>query len=298
MPDETPQPEQRGADEEGLPPPPAEPAAANSVTSEEPASAELANPLPPEASAVAAEDVTAAPIAVPPLTLREKHPVATRWMHWLNFPLLGVMIWSGLMIYWADSDAAGTHSHAVYRIGIGSWTLARFFPDWFYDKLGLTFSLAKGLSWHFFFMWLFGINGLLYVLYNFLSGAWRDLLPGRHALRDAWHVLLHDLHLRRELPSQGKYNAAQQVAYSLIVLAGAGSLVSGLAIYKPTQLHWLTWLLGGYEFARLLHFWLMMSYVIFFVIHVTQVAIAGWNNFRSMVAGFEVVKLIEKKEQP
>src|ERR1700690_3261450 len=76
----------------------------------------------------------------PSLTLREKHPLATRWMHWLNFPLLALMIWSGLMIYWADSAATGEHSHEVYRIGIGSWTLFRFFPDGFYDKLGITFS--------------------------------------------------------------------------------------------------------------------------------------------------------------
>lgn len=229
----------------------------------------------------------------PALTLREKHPLATRWMHWLNFPLLALMIWSGLMIYWADSDPADIHPHAVYRIGVGSWTLFRFFPDWFYSKLGLTFSLAKGLSWHFFLMWLFGINGLLYVLYTFVSGAWRDLLPGRGALRDAWHVVLHDLHLRREMPSQGKYNAAQQIAYTLIVLSGAGSIVTGLAIYKPTQLHWLTTLLGGYEFARLLHFVLMLGYVVFFIIHVVQVALAGWNNFRGMVAGFELVKGVE-----
>jgi thiosulfate reductase cytochrome b subunit len=228
--------------------------------------------------------------STPSLTLREKHPLATRWMHWLNFPLLALMIWSGLMIYWADSAASGEHSHEVYRIGLGSWTLFRFFPDAFFNQLGLTFSLAKGLSWHFFLMWLFGINGLLYVLYTFVSGAWRDLLPGRHALRDAWHVLLHDLHLRRGKPSQGKYNAAQQIAYTLIILAGAGSILTGLAMYKPTQLHWLTTLLGGYEFARFLHFWLTMGYVAFFVIHVVEVAIAGWNNFRAMVAGFELVR--------
>ena len=46
-------------------------------------------------------------------------------MHWLNFPLLALMIWSGLMIYWADSDPANLHPHEVYRIGIGQWTLFR-----------------------------------------------------------------------------------------------------------------------------------------------------------------------------
>ena len=43
-------------------------------------------------------------VSAPLLTLREKHPLATRWMHWINFPLLALMIWSGLMIYWADSE--------------------------------------------------------------------------------------------------------------------------------------------------------------------------------------------------
>jgi thiosulfate reductase cytochrome b subunit len=261
----------------------------------------LASPSHGEPDITQSEIAVSAQPAAPVLTLREKHPLATRWMHWLNFPLLGLMIWSGLMIYWADSEAGGMHAHQVYRIGIGHWTLFRLFPDSFYNRLGLTFSLAKGLSWHFFLTWLFGINGLLYVLYTFISGAWRDLLPGRNALRDAYHILLHDLHLRRELPSQGlshsKYNAAQQIAYTLIILAGAGSILTGLAIYKPTQLHWLTTLLGGYEFARFLHFWLTMGYVVFFVIHVLQVAIAGWNNFRGMVAGFELASVRQEEQR-
>lgn len=232
----------------------------------------------------------------PVLQLREKHRLGTRWMHWLNFPLLAFMVWSGLMIYWADSDSAYDYPHRVYRVGVGSWTLFRLFPNGFYKQLGLTFSLAKGLSWHFFLMWFFSLNGVAYVIYTIASGAWRELWPGKGALRDAWYVVLHDLHLRRELPAQGKYNAAQQIAYTLIVLAGAGAVVSGFAIYKPTQLHWLTGLLGGYEMARWFHFWLMMSFVGFFVIHVAQVVLAGWNNFRSMVAGFELVREPETSE--
>ena len=70
---------------------------------------------------------------------------------------------------------------------------------------------------------------------------------------------------------------------------GAGSLLTGFAIYKPTQGHLLTTMLGGYETARWLHFWLTMGYCVFFVIHIVQVVRAGWNNFRSMVAGHEVV---------
>ncbi len=98
-------------------------------------------------------------------------------------------------------------------------------------------------------------------------------------------VTLNDLHLRRGLPPQKKYNGAQKIAYTVVVLMGAGSLVTGLAIYKPTTLHWITTLLGGYEMARWFHFWLTMGFCIFFFIHVVQVALAGWNNFRSMVTG-------------
>lgn len=74
---------------------------------------------------------------------------------------------------------------------------------------------------------------------------------------------------------------------------GAGSLITGLAIYKPVQLAWLTGLLGSYEMARWEHFWLTIGYVLFFVIHISQVIRAGWNNFRAMVTGYEVVELEE-----
>jgi thiosulfate reductase cytochrome b subunit len=70
---------------------------------------------------------------------------------------------------------------------------------------------------------------------------------------------------------------------------GGLSLVTGLAIYKPVQVHWLTAVLGGYEWARWEHFWLTMGYVGFFVIHIAQVIRAGWANFRSMVAGYDLV---------
>ena len=129
----------------------------------------------------------------------------------------------------------------------------------------------------------------LCVLYS-SSPANGDCLVPRSfsAFRDAWHVLLHDFHLRREAPAQEKYNAAQQISYTAIILMGAGSILTGLAIYKPVQLGWLTALCGGYTMARLIHFILTAGYVAFFVVHVVQVALAGWNNFRSMVIGYEL----------
>jgi thiosulfate reductase cytochrome b subunit len=211
----------------------------------------------------------------------KKHSLAIRWFHWLNFPILFVMIWSGLLIYWAND---------VYRLGWGDTTVLKFFPDSFYKALKIPFHLSKGMAFHFFFMWLFAINGFLYVMYTFLSGSWRELLPGRKSFKEAWQVLLHDLYLRKEKPPQRKFNGAQQIAYTLIVLMGLGSLVTGIVVYKPVQFAWLTKMIGGYEAARIEHFVLTIGYVLFFVIHIMQVIRAGWNNFRAIVTGWEVVE--------
>jgi thiosulfate reductase cytochrome b subunit len=138
-------------------------------------------------------------------------------------------------------------------------------------------------------MWLFVGNGILYVAYTLLSGEWRELVPNRHTLRDAWNVMLHDLHIRKEPLPRAKFNGAQKLAYTGVIVMGIGSLLTGLAIYKPVQLAWLTWLFGGYPMARFLHFWLTVGYVVFFLVHIAQVIRAGWNNFRAMVIGVEVV---------
>jgi hypothetical protein len=79
--------------------------------------------------------------------LEKKHPLAIRWFHWINFPLLALMIWSGILIYWA---------YPTYRIGIGDFTLVKMNLDqttW--RALKVNNRLAEGMALHFFFMWLF-----------------------------------------------------------------------------------------------------------------------------------------------
>jgi thiosulfate reductase cytochrome b subunit len=211
----------------------------------------------------------------------KKHPLAIRWFHWINFPILMIMTWSGLLIYWAND---------VYKLGWNNTTILKFFPQSFYDALHLNYKLAQGMAFHFVFMWLFFINGFLYVLYTIMSGEWRELVPNKHSFKEAWFVVLHDLHLRKTAPPQKKYNAAQKIAYTGIIIMGLGSIITGLAIYKPVQFWWICELMGGYAFARILHFALTIGYSLFFVVHIVQVILAGWNNFRSVVTGFEVVK--------
>ncbi|MES3036771.1 MAG: cytochrome b/b6 domain-containing protein [Bdellovibrionota bacterium] len=201
----------------------------------------------------------------------EKHSRAVRWCHWINFPLVTLMVWSGILIYWANQ--------AYIKI-----------PKPIAKDLKIEFHLADGISWHLFLIWPFIINGLVYVLYLAFSGEWKYILPNRQTLPQALQVVKHDLKISKTLPViDGKLNGAQRIAYTLAILLGAGMVITGLAIFKPIQLSFLTQLLGGYEAARLEHFVLTCLFLLFFIIHIAQVIRAGWNNFRAMVAGYEVV---------
>ena len=209
----------------------------------------------------------------------KKHPLAIRWFHWINFPVIAVMIWSGLLIYWAND---------VYKLGWGDKTVLKFFPDSFYKALKIPFRLAEGMNLHFLFMWFFAINGFLYVTYLFISGEWKLLFPNRRSLKESWQVVLHDLHIKKGLPPKKKYNAAQRIAYTGVIIMGIGSLLTGLSIYKPVQFNFLCKLLGGYEWARAEHFILTILFTLFFLVHIIQVILAGWNNFRGIITGYEI----------
>ncbi len=214
--------------------------------------------------------------------LEEKHKLATRWFHWINFPILSLMIFSGLLIYW---------SYDPYGIGLGGITLFHFFPERFYKLTQVEHKLAYGMALHFFFAWIFAVNGIAYVIFTLVSGEWRELSPDANSFGEALQVAKHDMGFKVPLPPQGRYNAAQRITYSAIVAMGGLSLLTGLAIYKPAQLHWLTAMLGGYEWARWEHFWLTMGYVGFFALHVGQVIRAGWANFRSMICGYDLAEV-------
>jgi thiosulfate reductase cytochrome b subunit len=204
------------------------------------------------------------------MNITEKHSLWLRIHHWLNVPLLALMVWSGLMIYWANDIYPG------------------FFPEWFYNSLGLNSDLAHGLWVHFFIAWFFVLNGLGYFIYLAVSGHWRELVPTPQTLRDFIPTVLHDLGLRDSPPTHGKFNAAQKLAYTGVAVLATLAVLSGFAIYKPVQLEWLTKLFTGYAGARLVHFAVMILFSGFIALHLVQVIRAGWNGFRAMVAGFEV----------
>jgi len=215
-----------------------------------------------------------------------KHRRGSRWMHWINFPLLTIMIYSGMRIYWADvRDPYG------FGVGLVGWHWFNFLPDYINETLNIERKLAKGMAFHFTFGWLFVLNGIAYAIYTWRTGEWRQLLPDRYSARDSIAVVKHDLFLRsKPLPPQARYNGAQRWTYTIIVALGGVSTLTGFAIYKPTQLNVLTTLFGGYESARTIHFTATIVFIGFFLVHLLQVARAGWRNFMAMVTGYQVVQ--------
>ena len=102
-----------------------------------------------------------------------------------ELPLLALMIWSGLWIYWAND---------VYRLGLGFLALFKFFPR-LLPHLRCGSPTGQRHGGHFFFMWFFALNGVVYMAYTLLSGEWRHLVPSRQPFREAILVALHDLRL-------------------------------------------------------------------------------------------------------
>ncbi len=214
------------------------------------------------------------------IELVHKHSLWLRWLHWIHFPVLMLMILSGLQIYWAND---------IYT--------RSFLDRKLFNYLGLDHKLADGMYLHFTLAWILVANAILYIGYLLASGEWRELLPEPRSFRQAIVVLLHDLGLSKNLPPQGKFNAAQRIAYTSVLFIGFIAIVSGIAIYKPVQLLWLTRLFFGYEGARLIHFGSMLSLLGFFCIHLAQVIRSGWNNFQAMITGFEVKNEPKNKSQ-
>lgn len=263
--------------------------------------------------------------AVPPLRVRTyRHALLVRISHWINVICLTALLMSGLQIfnahpalYWGDRSTfdhpwlainAGQND-AGELVGVtnilGHWfnttgvlglsqdadgePAERAFPAW--ATLPGPAWLAMGRRWHFFFAWLFVINGVVYVAYSLLGGHLRrDLLPSGRDLAHIGRSLWDHLRLRFPKGEEAKrYNVLQKLAYlgtafvlgPLIVLAGL-TMSPRLDASFPVLLD----IFGGRQSARSIHFLCAAALLAFVVIHLIMVLISGvWNNLRSMITG-------------
>ena len=155
--------------------------------------------------------------------------------------------------------------------------------------------LGVALRLHWLCAYLFMLNGLVYVAGLVLGGGWRSLMPRRTDLLDALRMIRYYIGIpfakltrRKWLHPRfnTKYNALQRAAYFSVPVAGFLSVATGWAIHKPMQLHWLAAAFGGYNAARVWHFWLMWVFILFVLPHVILVLADGWDTLRSMIVGW------------
>ena len=252
-----------------------------------------------------------------------RHALIVRITHWINVLCLLVLLMSGLQIfnahatlYWgskSEPDRAILSMRAVQRedgsysglTTIGSHTFdttgvlglsgsgedleSRGFPAWI--TLPSYRDLATGRRWHFFFAWLFVLNGLGYLAYSLWSGhVRRDLAPTRGELEHIGTSISEHIRFRFPKGEEAKrYNVLQKLAY-LAVIFGLLPLVvlSGLTMSPglDSAFPFLLDLFGGRQSARTVHFLCATGIVLFVLVHVFMVFVSGlWNNLRSMITG-------------
>jgi thiosulfate reductase cytochrome b subunit len=189
------------------------------------------------------------------------HPLVVRIAHWINVLAVLTMIMSGWRIYNADP---------LFRFS---------FPD----ELTLGGWLAGALQWHFAAMWLFVVNGIVYVAYGIVSGHFRrKLLPlsPLGVLRDVGAALRG----RLSHDDLTVYNAAQRAAYLALIILLMVLVLTGLVLWKPVQFYWYGQYMGDYEGARYLHFFAMAGVGLLVLVHVVMVALVP-RTFPSMFTG-------------
>ena len=192
------------------------------------------------------------------------HPWWVRVTHWINVVAMFVMITSGWRIY----DASPLFGFA--------------FPPAITIGDGLD-GLPGALLWHFAAMWLLVVNGGIYVVLGIASGRFRrKLLPitPSGVIADARAALTGHL----SHADLSKYNSVQKLLYAGIIVVAVIIVLSGLSIWKPVQLQWLTALFGGYDVARYVHFTAMSLIVAFFVVHVVMALLVP-KSLRTMIVG-------------
>jgi Ni/Fe-hydrogenase b-type cytochrome subunit len=250
-----------------------------------------------------------------------RHNRITRLTHWIDAVALMILFMSGLMIfnahphlYWGstsepekaffsigaitdDGDLRGYVRLYGQQLDTGGYLgvqqgalgpTPRAFPSWL--TVPGYYSLASGRRWHFFFGWLFALNGLLYVVYNLVIGHMRKFFFTFDDAKKVPSMIAYYLHLRKNSPQEGEYNPLQKMAYtSVFVILTPLVLLSGMAMSPQLNVafNWLPAMFGGRQSARTIHFILAFGFLFFTFGHVFMVLTQGvLNNMRSMITGW------------
>lgn len=253
-----------------------------------------------------------------------RHALPVRLTHWINVLCLAILLMSGLQIFNAHTSLyLGNRSDPQHEVlsmravqkpdgtyagqtTIGNTTFdttgvlglskganghweAVGFPSWI--TLPSYRDLATGRRWHFFFAWLFVLNGFAYLTYALVSGHLRrDLAPTGRQLRNIGQDIVEHLKLKFPKGEDAKrYNVLQKLAYLAVILVLLPLVVLSGMTMSPgldAAFPFLVDFFGGRQSARTVHFLCATGIVLFVLVHVVMVLISGvWNNMRSMITG-------------
>jgi thiosulfate reductase cytochrome b subunit len=265
-----------------------------------------------------------APLASPRKVLYRRHSILVRTTHWVNVISLVILLLSGLQIfnahpalYWGAKSTFADPWLAMrafeYPSGLRGITTvgkakfdttglfgvsnydggpqARGFPGWL--TLPGQRILSVGRPWHFFFAWIFAINGVIYLASGLLGGHLRrDLLPTREQLRprSIWRDIVDHARLRFPKGEEARhYNVLQKATYLVVIVILLPTMaLTGMTMSPALDaaFPWLLDLFGGRQSARSIHFICANLLVLFVLVHVILVVLSGfWNNIRSMITG-------------
>ena len=241
--------------------------------------------------AIIAEPAETEPPPPPPRRIAYRHRLPTRLWHWVNALTVIVMLMSGLMIfnahphlYWGQYGANFDHSWLSFR--------GRPIPGW--ATIPSTYNLAAARRWHLAFAWLLVVPLLAFLITSFINRhAQRDLKPTRSEVRPShiWQDIRQ--HARLRFPTGDaalRYNVLQKLSYVLVIFLLLPLMVlTGLAMSPAMDAAW-PWLLdifGGRQSARSIHFICAMALVLFILVHLLMVFLAGpINEIGSMITGW------------
>lgn len=255
-----------------------------------------------------------------------RHRAPVRLTHWINALCILFLLGSGLNIfnahprlYWgkagADADtpffsigAYDTPMGTRGITGIGPWRVdttgvlgwsnwngrpvARGWPDWL--TIPSFQDLADARHWHFLFAWILVLNGIAYLIWSLATRhLQKDVWPTRADIRSIPRSIIDHLLLRHPVGEAAKrYNVLQRLAYLGVIVLICLMVLTGLTMSPgfDTFFPWLLNVFGGRQSARSIHFISASLIVLFVIVHLAEVVLAGpINEVRSMLTGRYVV---------
>ena len=223
-----------------------------------------------------------------------RHPATVRLTHWITALCFLALLISGVEIlishprfYWGE--AGNIRTPALFTLPIPS-SRATFPTSYDYvlpDQNGWSRYL------HFQSAWLAVLTGLLYLIFGFVTGHFRrNLFPARTDL--SWHafstVIASHLRLRPASAAEASsYNVLQRLTYLFVIFVLFPLVIwTGLAMSPAIAAAFPVTVssLGGQQSARTIHFFVSLFLLLFFLVHVGIVALAGFRNrMRAMTIG-------------